>query len=337
MTTAACVEPDPEPTETGLLLLYTGSPDTPSPKHVARYLRAFLMDPHMLTMPYLPRALLVMGIIVPLRARKSAARYQRVWMPEGSPLTVYTDRFMEGLRRQLPGYCMAAGAVYGSRTVEQAVASLATSALKRLVVFPLFPHYADATHAMLHEQVDAALRIHGDNGLEVREVRSFYDNPLYIDAMRQAAAPRLERFKADHVVFSYHGLPLRQAHETHKSSLPDYEGQCVHTTSLLAEALRLESGSFTQAYQSRFGRGWLGPSTEAVLAELARSGKKRVALLAPSFVTDCLETLEELDIGSRNIFLAAGGRELMRIPSLNDHPAWIRAAAALAREAFAEA
>lgn len=337
MTSAACREPDSEPVETGVLLLYTGSPDSPSPKHVARYLRAFLMDPHMLTMPYLPRALLVRGIIVPVRARKSAVRYQRIWTPEGSPLAVYTDRFMESLRGQLPGYAVAAGAAYGSRAVEQAVSSLVTPALRRLVVFPLFPQYAEATHATLREQVDAALHTHGGSGLEVLEVRPFYESSHYIDAMRQMAAPRLEQFGSDHVVFSYHGLPLRQAHATRGPGLPDYEGQCVRTTALLAETLQLMPGRFTQAYQSRFGRGWLGPSTETVLEELARSGMKRVALLAPSFVTDCLETLEELDLGARDVFLAAGGRELLRVPALNDHPAWIRAAAGLVLETISQA
>lgn len=319
--------------DTGILLLYTGSPKTPDPRDVAVYLRAFLMDPHVLTMPYALRALLVKGIIAPIRARKSAARYRRIWTPEGSPLAVYTNRFMDGLRERLPACQVAAGAAYGNHSAKQALLSLITPSMKRLVTFPLFPHYAEATHETLREKVNAILDGCGHSNLEVHEIRPFYANPHYIDAMCQTAAPPLASFNPDHVIFSYHGLPLRQARAISDPELPDYEKQCRRTTALLAETLRLETGRFTQTYQSRFGRGWLGPSTKTVLAELARSGGKRVALLAPSFVADCLETLEELDIEARNHFLAAGGGELLRIPALNDHPAWVRAATALVREA----
>ena len=323
--------------KTAILLVNLGTPDAPTAPALRRYLGQFLWDPRVVEIPRAVWWFVLNGIILNTRPQKSAEKYATIWTPEGSPLAVYTDRFMESLRGQLPGYAVAAGAAYGSRAVEQAVSSLVTPALRRLVVFPLFPQYAEATHATLREQVDAALHTHGGSGLEVLEVRPFYESSHYIDAMRQMAAPRLEQFGSDHVVFSYHGLPLRQAHATRGPGLPDYEGQCVRTTALLAETLQLMPGRFTQAYQSRFGRGWLGPSTESVLEELARSGMKRVALLAPSFVTDCLETLEELDLGARDIFLAAGGRELLRVPALNDHPTWIRAAAALVQETISRA
>lgn len=319
-------------TETRILLFYTGSPESPETDRVSAYLREFLMDPYMLSMPGALRYLLVHGVIVPLRARKSAARYQQIWMPEGSPLAVYTHRLGDALQRLFPQYTVEVAAAYGPESLRGYLARTKTSEVKRLVVFPLFPHHTEATHGMLRE-VLATLRGNGaPSGPDIRIVPPFYREEAYLNAMRESAASRLDAFKADHVLFTYHGLPLRQARIVTKPDLPDYETQCEQTTALLAEALRLEPGRHSHAYQSRFGRGWLGPATESTLAELARTGRKRVALVAPSFVADCLETLEELDAGAREVFLAAGGEAFLRVPALNADPAWVNGAARILQQ-----
>lgn len=326
------LEQNPAEARTRVLLFYTGSPESPDPECVAAYLREFLMDPHVLAMPRPLRSLLVKGIIVPVRAGKSAARYKHIWMPEGSPLTVYTNRFRNALESLLPECRISTASAYGRDALSNALPSLLEAPVKRALVFPLFPHCAEATHGILKDALDTVLRGRGASMPKVRVVPPFYARPAYLEAVRAAAAPLLDAFRPDHVLFTYHGLPLRQAHAVQEPGMPDYETQCGQTTALLAEALQLEPGRFSLSYQSRFGRGWLAPSTDTVLAEFARSGKKRIALVAPSFVADCLETLEELDIGARDAYLAAGGEAFLRVPALNDHPAWVRAAAQLVRE-----
>lgn len=334
MTNPACQSLNvPSTSETGLLLLYTGSPSHPDPACVAAYLREFLMDPCVMDMPGWLRGTLVKGVIVPLRARKSAAKYQSIWTPEGSPLTWYTQCFREALREQFPESPIASGAAYGGEPLQESLSVLVKASLRRLVVFSLFPHYARATRGSLRMLLEAALRRLGADTLELCEVPPFYAHPAYLEAMYKAVFPALEAFHPDHVVFSYHGLPLRQAWAPpDDGSGLNYEQQCLSSTEALVRILRLNPEQCTQAYQSRFGRGWLTPSTESVLVSLAGDGKRRVALIAPSFVTDCLETLEELDMEVKEAFLAAGGREFLRIPALNAHPAWVEGAACLVRE-----
>lgn len=323
---------------TGVLILYTGSPDTPEAAPVAAYLREFLMDPYVLDMPGWLRTLLVKGIIAPVRSRKSAAKYRRIWMADGSPLAVYTHRFRQALEALLPEWPLAVGAAYGSETISNALASLAAHGIERLVVLPMFPQYAGATRGSLRARLHAALPPWFPGGIEILEVSPFYAHPTYIKVAAQCALPLLEPYAPDYVVFSYHGLPLRQAHiQPEDGSGAHYEQQCEITTSLLVRELRLKEGRYTQAYQSRFGRGWLTPATDTVLTDLAQSGKKRVALLAPSFVTDCLETLEELDMEARDTFIQAGGEAFLRIPALNDHQAWVQAAATLILDAAGKA
>lgn len=319
--------------KTGVLLLYTGSPAHPDPACVAAYLREFLMDPRVMEMPHWLRSLLVKGVIVPLRARKSAARYRSIWTPEGSPLTLYTHHLRDALQTRFPERLVVSAAAYGGESFQDSMALLLKNACRRILAFPLFPHYARATRGSVRAGLDDAMRCLNAGGVEINEVRPFYAHPAYSNAMCQVAAPLLEQFNPDHVVFSYHGLPLRQAYAPPEDGGDlNYEQQCSRGTAVLARALHLDRERYSQAYQSRFGRGWLTPSTESVLTALAREGKRRVALIAPSFVTDCLETLEELDTEARKTFLNAGGVAFLRVPALNAHPAWVEAAADLIRE-----
>ena len=311
----------------GVLLLYTGSPDEATPRAVRAYLKRFLMDPRVMAMPGCLRWCLVHGIIAPIRARASAAKYKAIWMPEGSPLVVLTDRFVEALQALLPGHKVAAGSAYGTPTVTDALASLTHAACSEIIVFPMFPHYAEATRGSLLAQYNDAV-VDTAVAPSTTIIPPFYNSPAFIEAVCSKAAPALAEFKPDHVVFSYHGLPVRQGR-----ALPadgsgiSYEAQCEHTTTLLREALGIETNYCTHVYQSRFGRGWLEPQLEPALRALAAAGKHRVALLAPSFVTDCLETLEELDMRARECFLTAGGTAFLRIPALNAAPQWVAAIA----------
>jgi ferrochelatase len=322
----------PVPTETGILLLYTGSPETPEPAAVRRYLKRFLMDPHVLDMPAWARTLLVQGIIVPFRASRSALRYASIWMEEGSPLKVYTERFEVRLQEALPEYYVCSATAYGMPTIAGSVEKMMDAGVKKLVVFPLFPHHADATRGSLLAVLDRVLRQTDPSFESVVAVPPFYARREYLEAIACVARPLLDSMQPEYVIFSYHGLPLRQAHVRFPEEDPrNYEEQCLHTTALLTEVLALDPNCSLQAYQSRFGRRWLGPTLEHRLQQLGASGCKRVALLSPSFPADCLETLEELDLEGRNCFFAAGGLEYLRIPALNDQPVWVSAAAAMVR------
>lgn len=311
----------------GILLLHTGSPDAPTPQSVRQYLKRFLMDPYVLAMPFLVRACLVHGIIAPLRSKASADKYKSIWMPEGSPLVVLTDRFAAALQQAMPQYRVAVGSAYGAQTVEGAVHELLREPVEKIIVLPMFPHFAGATRGSLLAMLDAACAKTKLAIPAIEVVPPFYAHAPYVEALCGIATQDLASFKPDHVVFSYHGLPLKQAHALPTDgSTYTYEQQCEQTTALLITALGLDRSRCTQAYQSRFGRGWLEPSLEPELTRLAASGCKRVALLAPSFVTDCLETLEELDLRARECFMEAGGKGFLRIPALNDHPLWVAAA-----------
>ncbi len=318
--------------KTGLLLLYTGSPDSPNPADVGAYLRRFLMDPKVLAMPGWVRFALVHGVIVPLRAGKSAAKYASIWMDAGSPLAVHTLAFQTALEEELPACPIEVGAAYGRPTTADAVNALLRRGAARIVAFPLFPHYAEATQGSLLDMARRALAATSADAPELCAMPPFYEHPAYLTALTSFAAPRLEAFQPDRVVFSYHGLPLRQALAAPGNGGPhNYEEQCRRTTEALTAALGLAEGRFTQAYQSRFGRGWLGPTLEATLEDLAAKGCGRVAVIAPSFLADCLETLEELDLQAKALFLNSGGKAFLRVPALNADLTWVRAAADMIR------
>lgn len=316
----------------GVLLLHTGSPESPEPAAIAPYLHRFLMDPFVLEMPAVIRALLVYGVIVPLRARKSSEKYKCIWTEEGSPLQVYTERFAQELQGLLPGWLIETASAYSAPFVSDGLRALCDKGADEIYVFPLFAHDAGATRGSLQAMLYRALKNWDVDAPTTVWCPAFYDREEYLGAMTALCRPVLEPFDGAHVLFSYHGLPLKQAHRAPgEGGGLNYEEQCEAGTKLLAKHLGLSDQDWSIAYQSRFGRGWLEPSTRGRLVALAQSGVKRVALIAPSFVTDCLETLGELDLDLKVCFMEAGGQELLRIPSLNSHPAWIQAAADLIR------
>jgi ferrochelatase len=294
-----------------ILLVNLGTPAAPTAPAVRTYLSQFLADPRVVPLPrwlWLP---LLHGLVLPLRAPQSAHKYAQVWLPEGSPLAVYTARMAALLAERLERpvrYAMR----YGAPTIASALTDLEDP-----VVVPLYPQYAGSTTGSV---LDALPR-------DVPVVRAFHDHPAYIAAL--AATVRRhwdERGRGLMLLMSFHGLPQRVAGE--------YERACRTTAALLARALGLRDAEWRVTFQSRFGYArWLEPYTEQTLIALARDGLRRVDVICPGFVADCLETLEEIGIRARRRFEDAGGESLELVPCLNDSPDWIAALAEISARA----
>jgi ferrochelatase len=337
---------------TGVLLSNLGTPDSPTPRDVRRYLREFLSDPRVIDLPALPRWLLVNLVVAPFRPRRSAAAYQKIWGPEGSPLLAHGRALRAGLARALgPGFVVALGMRYGRPSIPEALAELAAAGVGRIVALPLYPQWAESSTGSTRACLEQAHRaLPGAPPLAV--LPAFFDAAGFVEAFAAVARPVLSGARPDHVLFSYHGLPERQvkaADPTRGHCLAGpaccdapppavlarcYRAQCLATTRALARALALEPGTFSTSFQSRLGpTPWIRPFTDHVLPELAANGVKRLAVLCPSFVADCLETLEEIGIRGREQWLGVGGEDLSLVPSLNAHPRWVEAVAEAIRAA----
>ena len=335
---------------TGVLLIQLGTPDSPSTGDVRRYLREFLGDRRVLDMPRLPHWLLLHLVILPFRPRKSAAAYASIWTGRGSPLLLHSRGLAEGLAGQLGnGFVVELGMRYGEPSVVEALNRLARAEVDRLIALPLFPQYADSTtgSAVAHLRELAGARWHG---ADQTIIDAFYDHPGYINSMAELARAPLREFRPDHVLFSYHGLPERQIRKSDASgshclssdaccaaigaaNRHCYRVQCFASTRALAAALGLDATRHSLSFQSRLGRiPWIRPYTDDVLPELASRGVRRLAVLCPSFVADCLETLEEIGIRAREQWMEVGGEDFLVIPCLNAEPHWVEAVAAMVRK-----
>ncbi len=322
----------------GILLLNLGSPDSTDTYDVYQYLREFLNDPRVIDYPVLKRKALVEGIIAPFRAPDSAEAYEKIWTDEGSPLLVYTYAVQEKLeeRFDLP---IEVGMRYGNPTTASAIRALKAKGVDEIFLIPLYPHYAMSSYetAVAHAQ-DCLEEIAPETELVVQP--PFYDDEDYIDALATIAEPYLDD-EFDHMLFSYHGVPVRQVEATDpsgcycmkskdccKKKSPAhafcYRHQCYATTWELADRLGIPEDKYTVTFQSRLGSDpWLQPFTDKTLERLPSRNKKRVVVISPAFVADCLETIEELGMEGKEDFLEAGGKEYRLIPCLNDHPKWI--------------
>lgn len=338
--------------KTGVLLINLGSPEAPTAAAVRPYLREFLSDPRVIDIPAPLRWLLLNAVILPTRPAKSAEAYAQVWTPEGSPLLVHSREFTGKMVRALgEDYVVTLAMRYGNPSIPSVLDALLREPLKELVVVPLYPQYASSSTGTALEVVMRELSTRW-NIPPVRVTAPFYDDPGYLDAMVENAAPRLQAFRPDHVLFSYHGLPERQIRKSegapgHCFAQDDaccaaigprnaycYRAQSFATTRALTARLGLDPAGVSTAFQSRLGRTpWIKPYTDEVLVTLARAGVKRLAVFSPSFVADCLETLEEMAIRGKETFIEAGGEALELIPALNAHDAWVRAAAEIVRSA----
>ena len=333
---------------TGILLVNLGTPDSPKPSDVYRYLNEFLTDGRVIDIPWITRQLLVRGFIVPTRYRQSAAYYKVIWTPEGSPLKVYGLRVQEALQQRLGDNTRVELAMrYQNPSIPAALARLRAAGIERLLVYPLFPQYASATTGSVHQRVMEEVSTWNVIP-EVHLISHYEAHPALIRAFcAVSAAQRSQEY--DHILFSFHGLPQRQLLKADSGScclkgsdccqsLTDvnrqcYSAQCHATAQALVKALHLDSKQFSIAFQSRLGKEpWIQPYTSDVITHLAKTGKKRVLVFCPSFVCDCLETLHEIGVEYAAEFKHAGGTCLDLVPGLNDHPQWVDAIAEIIQE-----
>lgn len=321
-----------------VLLANLGSPASTEVADVRRYLNQFLMDPYVVDLPWPARRLLV-GLILLLRPKQSAAAYASIWWEEGSPLVVISRRVQQALQAKLD-MPVELAMRYGEPSIEKGLLALASrEGVKEVLFMPQYPQFAASTVTTSIREAERVVAEHKLN-IKLTVVPAFHDKPGYIDALVASAAPHLEQ-GFDHLLFSYHGLPerhLRKADPTgsHCLNYPDccdrpspahatcYRAQCVSVTRAFTARMGLRDDQWSLAFQSRLGKDkWIEPYTEARVEELAEQGVKRLLVMCPAFVADCIETLEEIGDRAREQFIEAGGEELVLVPCLNDHPQWI--------------
>ena len=329
------VRPEPpyrhgQPARAAVLLVNLGTPDAPTPGALRRYLAEFLSDPRVVEIPRLVWWPILHGIILRTRPRRSAAKYATVWMPEGSPLAVWTARQAEGLAAQLQsrGHDLVVEHAmrYGRPAIAAVIDGLRAQGVDRVLVLPLYPQYAAATTASIFDKVGewaaGARRVPA-----LRLLADYHDDPGYIAALAARVQAHWQQHgRGERLVLSFHGVP-------HRSLLlgDPYHCQCQKTARLLGERLGLGRDELLVTFQSRFGKArWLEPYTEPTLVALAGQGVKRVDVMCPGFAADCLETLEEIAQEAQEAFRHAGGSEFRYIPCLNDDPAWLQALADIA-------
>lgn len=330
---------------TAVLLVNLGTPDAPKAPEVAAYLKEFLFDKYVIDIPAFIRFPLVKWI-ARTRAPNSAEAYAKIWTDRGSPLLFHTADLTEKLRASRPSYAIAFAMRYGKPSIRETLKTLfdpaAANPTRKLLVVPLYPQYSLAATETAIQNVSQELRRFKFAG-EVSFIRDFYDDADFISAFSNIAKRELDTFRADHVIFSFHGLPERQirkldasgSHCLNTSNCCDeitqnnrycYRAQSFATARALARHLGLSPTQYTVSFQSRLGRTpWIKPYTDHVYPELARKGVRRVAVMSPSFVADCLETLEEIAMRGRDDFIRNGGEELLLIPSLNSEDVWVTA------------
>jgi len=333
---------------TGLLLINLGTPDEPTPSAVRRYLREFLGDPRVLDIGAVGRALLLNLVILPRRPAASARAYATIWDPKrGSPLMYHSQDLAAAVAAKLGDEWHVELAMrYGKPSLASALDAFAASEVERVVALPLFPQYASSSTGTAQARV---MELAGQrwNVPALDFVPAFYDDAGFITAFTEVARPVLAEFRPDHILFSFHGLPVRQIVKTDRTGSicfqreaccdelrnPNcYRAQSYATARALVAELGLASDRYTVCFQSRLGRTpWIEPYTDHVIDKLGRGGTKRVAVMCPAFVADCLETVEEIGIRAREQFKAAGGEDLILVPSLNATPPWVDAVCAMAR------
>lgn len=298
----------------GVLLINLGTPDAPEARAVRRYLAEFLSDPRVIEIPKLAWKPILHGIVLRTRPKKSAEAYNQIWTNEGSPLRVIAHRQAEALRKRLPDLSVHYAMRYGHPGIAAAIEKMAEEGCTRILAAPLYPQYCAATTATANDAVFGVLaRMRWQPA--VRTLPPYYDDPVYIEALRAHLSRQLAAldFRPERLLLSFHGMPVRTL------DLGDpYHCHCQKTARLLSKALDRE---VEVTFQSKFGRTeWLGPATDATLAAYPKRGIKKIAVAAPGFSADCIETLEELGIRGRKSFLHAGGKEFALLDCLNDSP-----------------
>jgi ferrochelatase len=332
-----------------LLLVNLGSPASTEVADVRRYLNQFLMDPYVIDLPWPVRRLLVSLILI-RRPKDSAHAYASIWWEQGSPLVVLSQRLQRAMENSWRHGPVELAMRYGEPSIETQLLKLAGQGIKQVTLAPLYPQFADSTVTTVIEEARRVLR-ERKLGIQLSVLEPFYDQPEYLDALVASARPHLEQ-DYDHLLLSFHGLPERHLKKldvtgSHCCGAADccatapaevlqhcYRAQCVHSAEAFAAQLGLTADRWSLAFQSRLGRAkWIEPYTEQRLEELARQGVKKVLVMCPAFVADCIETLEEIGDRGSEQFRAAGGEKLVLVPCLNDHPDWVAALNSLCERA----
>lgn len=323
----------------GVLLVNLGSPESPDPKDVKVYLDEFLMDERVIDLPSFLRTILVRGIILNTRPKRSAKAYKKIWWDEGSPLIVLSKRLLQKMEEkvQLP---LALGMRYGKPAIQKGLQELADKGVTEVLLVPLYPQFAMATTETILVLAES-LRQESFPQMEFTTLPSFYNHPDYVRVLSQSIQESLQDKQWEHLIFSYHGVPerhIRKSDITKSHCKIDgqccqtasaahqycYRHQCFETTRLVAEYLDLASDRYTTTFQSRLGLDpWLQPYTDKTVAKMAKSGVKKMAIVTPAFVSDCLETLEEIGMEAVEDFEEKGGEHLHVIPCINDREDWV--------------
>lgn len=297
----------------GILLVNLGTPDAPTSAAVKRYLKKFLMDRRVVDLTRFIWCPLLHWLIIPLRSPRVAKLYQSVWMEQGSPLRVYSQRQRDALAEKTDSP-VALGMSYGKPSLSQALDSLLQQGVNRLVVLPLYPQYSSTTVSAVWDGLYRYFR-HRRTLPTITFIRDYATHPAYIKALTASVERAfLQQGKPDLLLLSFHGIPQRYVREG-----DDYPLRCAETTRLLREALGLSAPQLMMTYQSRFGREpWLTPFTDETIKSLPSKGIKHILVMSPGFAADCLETLEEINVQNREFFMQAGGEKFGYIPALND-------------------
>jgi ferrochelatase len=318
----------------GILLVNLGSPDSPEPKDVKKYLGEFLMDERVIDVPLWARNLLVKGIILNTRPKASAAAYKKIWWEEGSPLIVISERLQRKIQKQVK-VPVALAMRYGSMTIKKGMQELVDKGVNEILIFPLYPQFAMATTETILVLAEEIQKEHFPQ-IKLDSVKAFYNKPDYIEVLSNSIEKHLDGKNYDHLLFSYHGVPERhiKKRDITKShckidgsccATPSkahefcYRHQCLEVTRLVAEHLQLKENTYSSSFQSRLGFDpWLQPYTDRTIERLGKEGIKNMAIVTPAFVSDCLETLEEIAMEGQEIFHEVGGNQFTTIPCLND-------------------
>jgi ferrochelatase len=323
---------------TGVLLIQLGTPDSPSVSDVRKYLSEFLNDPRVIDIPYLLRKFLVNVIIVPFRAPKSAKLYKKLWTDKGSPLLFYSVSLKEKLQSALgSNFEVELAMRYQNPPMESVLERMKEKGYEKIIILPLFPQYASASSGSAIEKV---LEIIKQWWIipELKIISQFYNNEDYINSVvEQGQKYNLADY--DHILFSYHGLPVRQVDKVYNDGKPCsdhnceieinpsnqycYKAACFATTRLLAEKLNIPKEKYTVCFQSRLDKKWLEPFSDKVIIEHAKKGTKKLLVFSPAFVADCLETIVEIGHDYSILFKENGGSQLQLVESLNDTPHWV--------------
>ena len=322
-------------TKKGLLLINLGTPDDPRYLSVFKYLRQFLMDPKVITVPYILRFILVSLIIVPFRAFSSGKIYKKIWTENGSPLIVNTSALADKVSKKVPHIEVEFAMRYQSPSIEDKLKKLISQNLDEIIILPLFPQYSTATTGSVFDEISRVLKKQSVTP-SIKFINQFYEQESFIDSWED----KLKSFdidEYDHILFSYHGLPTKAVDDIYEDSLCAdnncenkitnenkfcYKATCYETTRLIASRFNLSPDKYTVSFQSRLTKNWLEPFTDEVLESLAKEGKKNILIFSPAFTADCLETIIELGDEYKELFIDAGGDNLDYVESLNYSDTW---------------